>query len=85
MSILPFSLLLHIVFNIYAYGNSSIFPLKITAVTNQYTNQTYYTVEKNNVWDRITSVMGAPFFALFLFIILAFVLESTLLRLVARY
>ena len=44
MSILPFSLLLHIVFNIYAYGNSSIFPLKITSVTNQYTNQTYYTV-----------------------------------------
>jgi len=85
MSILPFSLLLHIVFNIYAYGNSSLFPLRITAVTNEYTNQTYYTVEKNNVWVRITSVMGAPFFSLFLFIILAFILEATLLRLIAWY
>ena len=85
MSIIPFSLLLHIIFNIYAYGDSSIFPLKIIETTDEYTGKTSYSVDSNNFWDRITSMMGAPFFALFLFIIVAFFIESTVLRLIAWY
>lgn len=82
MKILPWSLALHCIFNIYAYSDQDIFPLKLLKIYNPNTQQYVYKSGTTSFWDSISSEMGAPFLAIIIFGAVIWLIELTFFEIV---
>ena len=78
IKIIPFCLFIHSIFNIWAYGNSEVFPLKSVKVVNEATGESTYEIETMSVSNRLTSYLGAPFVILMIVFIVLILIEYCL-------
>jgi hypothetical protein len=85
MRILPWCLLFHCVFNIYAYSDKEIFPNYLVEVFDQSTQQSVYKAGDISFWIALSSEMGFPFFILLILKIVVWIIEIIVFRILGYF
>jgi ABC-type multidrug transport system fused ATPase/permease subunit len=83
--ILPYALFVHLIFNIWSYGAPDVFPQDIYSKTDTNTGNVSYYYHENDIWKRMTSTMGLPFFILLIIAVTVYLFEGLVLSFVYKF